>query len=233
MHVAVLQSAYIPWRGYFDIIASVDLFIIYDDVQYSKGSWRNRNKVKTESGSKWVTIPVHVEFGQRISDVSIDYGAKDWVEQHRGLLRQSLRDAPHFGSAIEPWETCVADHPHNLSDLNVSLLRSYCSQLGIGTPFADSRDYALEGSSTDRLLMLLQAVGATSYLSGPAAQAYLDLGAFQEAGIELYYKSYDYDPYPQSGLDFQPDTTIIDLIANVGPDAPGAIRSRTADRRVT
>jgi len=174
-----------------------------------------------------------VDFGPPISVVKIDYGAKDWIEQHRGLFRQSLRDAPYFETAIEPWEACVASRPASLSDLNISLLRSYCSRLGIDTTFADSRDHALEGSSTDRLLMLLQSVGATSYLSGPAAQAYLDVGAFQRAGIDLFYKSYDYEPYPQIGSDFQPDTTIIDLIANVGPRAGETIRSRTADRRVT
>jgi len=232
MHVAVLQSAYVPWRGFFDIIASVDLFVIYDDVQYSKGSWRNRNKLKTPAGPKWLTVPVNVSLGQPIADVTIEYGTKDWIAQHRGLIDQALRDAPFYEDSVRPWSECVATRPTHLSELNVALLRTYCGLLGIGTRFADSRDFALEGSSTERLLMLLKAVGATSYLSGPAAEAYLDLASFREAGIDLYYKTYDYAPYPQQGEGFQPDVSILDLIANLGPEAPGHIRTASGDRKV-
>lgn len=232
MHVAVLQSAYLPWRGYFDIIASVDLFIVYDDVQYSKGSWRNRNKVKTAQGPKWLTVPVNVSLGQAIRDVTIAYGPKDWTEQHRGLIAQGLSGAPYHADAVAPWRKAIAARPALLTDLNVDLLRGYCGLLGIGTPFADSADHALEGSATDRLIRLLKAVGATSYLSGPAAKAYLDLQAFRDAGIGLYYKTYDYAPYPQLFGAFQPDASIIDLIANLGPDAAAHVRSRTGDEKV-
>jgi hypothetical protein len=232
MHVAVLQSAYVPWRGYFDIIASVDLFVIYDDVQYSKGSWRNRNRLKTSSGAKWLTVPVKVTLGQPISEVLIDYGPKDWVEQHRGLIDQSLRDAPFYENAIGPWSEIVSARPSHLSALNVDLLSAYRDALDIRTPFADSRDYSLAGSATDRLLMLLKAVGATSYLSGPAASGYLDLASFRDAGIDLYYKNYDYAPYPQQGEGFQPDVSILDLLANLGPEAPGFVRTSAGDRKV-
>jgi hypothetical protein len=232
MHVAVLQSAYVPWRGYFDIIASVDLFIVYDDVQYSKGSWRNRNKVKLPDGSRWLTVPVNTAFGDLISDVAVAYTGKDWIEQHRGLLSQSLGRAPYFEQAMASWEGAVAERPEHLSVLNRALLTHYCADLGITTRFADSADYPLDGVATDRLLQLLQAVGATSYLSGPAAQAYLELDKFREAGIALSYKSYDYAPYPQASPGFQPDVSIIDLIANLGPDAAASFQSRTPDRKV-
>lgn len=232
MHVAVLQSAYVPWRGYFDIIASVDLFLLYDDVQYSKGSWRNRNKVKTADGSKWMTVPVNVSLGQSIADVDIAYGPKDWIAQHRGLLSQGLSDTRYYAEAIAPWNAEVEQRPASLSELNTRLLRAYAEELGISTPFASSGDYQLEGSATDRLIMLLKAVGATSYLSGPSAEAYLKLDMFRDAGIDLYYKSYVYDPYPQPWGAFQADVSVIDLIANLGPEAAAHVRSRTADRKV-
>lgn len=232
MHVAVLQSAYIPWRGYFDIIRSVDLFVVYDDVQYSKGSWRNRNKVKSQAGPKWLTVPVNLTMGEAIEDVTIAYSAKDWVAQHQGLLHQALGRAPFFAEALQPWERIAGERPERLSDLNVALMRAYCNVLEIGTPFTTSSDHVLEGSSTDRLLQLLGKVGATSYLSGPAAQAYLNVDAFRKAGIDLYYKTYDFDPYPQLWEGFQPDVTILDAIANLGPDARHHIRSRSGDRKV-
>lgn len=232
MHVAVLQSAYIPWRGYFDIIRSVDLFIVYDDVQYSKGSWRNRNRLKTTNGSKWLTVPVNVTLGQPICDVTVAYQAKDWATQHRGLMDQSLATSPYFKRAIAPWEAVVGERPEHLTDLNRRLLDVYCAELEITTPFATSADFALEGSATGRLLMLLKAVGATSYLSGPAAEAYLDLSAFAAADIALYYKTYDYSNYPQASGLFQPDVSIIDLIANMGDAAAELIRTRTPDRKV-
>lgn len=232
MHVAVLQSAYIPWVGYFDIIKSVDLFIIYDDVQYSKGSWRNRNKVKTPNGAKWLTVPVNVALGQRIDDVTIDYHAKDWVGQHRGLLEQALGRAPFYERAVSPWLSAAATRPERLSVLNVALLRDYCELLSITTPFDFSSRYELSGSSTERLVSLLAQVGATSYLSGPAAEAYLDVGMFRRAGIDLYYKSYQYEPYPQLWGPYRPDVTIIDMLANLGEEAATRIRSLAPDRKV-
>lgn len=232
MRVAVLQSAYIPWRGYFDIISNVDLFVIYDDVQYSKGSWRNRNKVKLADGPRWLTVPVSLTLGDIISDVTINYAAKDWIEQHRGLLNQSLGKSPYFDMAMAPWEAAMAARPTNLSELNLILLDSYCRLLGIKTKFTSSQNYPLEGAATDRLLQLLTTLGATSYLSGPAAQSYLEVEKFQAAGIDIYYKSYIYHPYPQAFHGFQQDVSIVDLVANLGPSAKDNIKSIAPDEKL-
>jgi hypothetical protein len=229
MRVAVLQSAYIPWRGYFDLIASVDLFVIYDDVQYSKGTWRNRNRVKTPSGLQWITVPVDVSLGQSIDSVRIAQRPKPWLEQHAALLKLSLGPCPYYSDAMDVWNRAVASPFELLSPLNVALLRSACDYLDVRTPIVSSCDYSLDGRSTDRLLQLLRAVGATEYISGPAGEAYLNKAAFAAAGIRLYYKSYDYSEYPQSHGAFAPAVSILDLIANCGNRAKDLIRSTTPD----
>jgi hypothetical protein len=232
MRVAVLQSAYIPWRGYFDLIASVDLFVIYDDVQYSKGTWRNRNRVKTPSGLQWITVPVDVSLGQSIDSVRIAQRPKPWLEQHAALLKLSMGTCVHYMEAMEVWRSAVASPHELLSPLNVALLRSACDYLDIGTPIVSSSNYSLDGRSTDRLLQLLRAVGASQYISGPAGDAYLDKSAFAAAGIRLFYKSYDYPEYPQAHGSFAPAVSILDLIANCGKGAKDLIRSTTPDQLI-
>jgi hypothetical protein len=232
LKVGVIQSCYIPWRGYFDFIRSVDLFVVYDDVQYSKGSWRNRNQVKTADGLRWLTVPVTVSLGQRIDEVRIAQHARAWTEEHGRLLRVSLEAAPYFQDAWQLWSEAVAHRDELLSALNVRLLRSVCGYLGIITPLVMSGEYQLEGASTTRLISLLRAVGATSYLSGPSAADYLDLQQFAAHGIAVQYKSYDYRPYPQLHGEFVGAVTILDLIANCGRAAADQLVASSADRSV-
>jgi len=231
--VGVIQSCYVPWRGYFDFIRSVDLFVVYDDVQYSKGSWRNRNQVKTAEGLRWLTVPVTVSLGQRIDEVRIAQRAKSWIEEHGRLLRESLGSAPHFEHAWQLWSDAIGQGDQLLSALNVRLLRSVCAYLGIATPLVMSSEYAVAGASTTRLISLLRAVGATSYLSGPSAADYLDLQQFAAHGIAVEYKSYDYRPYPQLHGEFVGAVTILDLIANCGRGAAAYLGASSPDRSVT
>jgi hypothetical protein len=230
--VGVIQSCYVPWRGYFDLIRSVDLFVVYDDVQYSKGGWRNRNQLKLPAGLRWMTVPVRVSLGQRIDEVEISNDRKSWVEEHIRLLRDALSTAPYFSDAWEIWSMATRQNYQRLSQLNVHLLKSVCEYLGIRTPLVMSSDYPTHGESTARLLSLLRAVGATSYLSGPSAATYLDKGMFAADGIRLEYKSYDYAPYPQLHGNFVGAVTILDLIANCGRESSGHIVSTTPDRPV-
>ncbi len=228
MRVAAIQSCYLPWRGYFDFIAGVDLFVVYDDIPYSKGSWRNRNQVKTPEGLKWLTVPVEApHLGTPIDEVRIaQVPGRDWRETHRGLLRASLGGCPHVGDALALWEAGVAGATH-LSALNVSLLKGVCAYLGIQTPFLNARELGLRGRKTDRLLDLMARVGGTSYVSGPAARDYLDEAAFQAAGLRLEYKTYRYPPYPQPWGAFEGAVTVLDLIANLGPEAGRHLASET------
>ena len=224
MRVGVIQSNYVPWRGYFDFIDSVDLFVVYDDVAYSAGSWRNRNKLKTADGLKWLTVPVKKKFGQAIDETLIDYN-HPWLEQHRGLLKASLGRCPFYDDARGLWEEGVAAQPASISELNVRLLRLICAHLDIRTPIELSRQYAVPGARNEKLIGLLQAVGATTYVSGAAAKDYLDESLYRARGIRLEYKSYDYAPYPQAWGEFEGAVSVLDLIANTGHDARRYVRS--------
>ncbi|MDI1355066.1 MAG: WbqC family protein [bacterium] len=219
MQVAVIQSNYIPWRGYFDFINSVDTFVIYDDVQFSKGSWRNRNKVKFRNETKWITLPVKINLGMLINEVKIN-NSKDWKKEHADLFKLSLSHAPNYKEAIELWDEGVNKSTEYLSELNEHMMKTICSYMGISTKFVRSEKYNLSGTKTDRLMDLFTKLDCTSYLSGPAADDYLDFEHFRNNKIALKYKSYDYNPYPQhDGFEFNGGVSIIDLIANTGKQA--------------
>ncbi len=231
MKVGVIQSNYIPWRGYFDFINSVELFVLYDDVQFSKGSWRNRNKLRFLKESRWITIPVEVRLGMSINTVKINT-KRNWRKEHRELLNESLSNAPYFNEALNLWEDGVNVDTEFLSVINENLIRVLCKYLEINTRIIRSDQFELMGSKTDRLMCLFKKVGCTSYLSGPAAGSYLNEEQFKNENIELTYKSYDYLPYPQLFPEFDPAVTILDLIANTGKQAKNHIQSNTPDKTV-
>lgn len=219
--VAVLQSNYIPWKGYFDIIHDVDLFIFYDDVQYTKNDWRNRNKIKMQNGAAWLTIPVGTDLDHLICEVPLP--GERWAEKHYKTLRQYYSRAPFF-SLYQPLleDVYLSRRWGNLSELNQFLIQSIARDyLGITTEFADSRAFAAGGTRLDRLLDLLGKCRATHYVSGPAARNYIDAEVFAAAGIELIYKDYSgYPEYPQFYPPFDHYVTIFDLLFHTGPNAP-------------
>ena len=218
--VAVVQSSYLPWKGYFDIIHDADLFVFYDDVQYTKNDWRNRNKVKVPGGTAWITVPVGQKINRRICDVEI--ASRRWQEKHWRTLSQYYGSTPHF-ARCEAFlrETYLKREWRTLSELNQHLITGIAQDfLGVTTRFADSRDFPLHGRRLDRLLELLRAVGATRYISGPTGSDYIEPDRFAAAGIELEFKSYDgYPEYPQQFPPFDHFVTILDLLCNAGPDS--------------
>lgn len=219
MKVAVLQSNYIPWKGYFDIIHDVDAFVFYDDVQYTKNDWRNRNRVKTAGGPCWLTIPVGSSLDRRVCDVRIQDHA--WQRKHLATLRQAYARSEHFASHADLLGRIYEDRAWaSLSEFNHFTVKAIAGALGIGTRFLDSREYEATGTKQDRLVSLLQAVGATHYLSGPAARAYIHQEAFDDAGIMLEYKDYSgYPDYPQPHPPFEHAVSVLDLLFNTGPRA--------------
>ena len=229
MRAAIIQSSYLPWRGYFDFIRSVDVFVFYDDVQYSTGSWRNRNRLKTAAGAQWITVPVHASTSRAIDETRIARHNGDWRARHRRQLETALGPAPHFSDARRIWESTVAGDFASISQLNIRLTHAINEYLGIATRAALSRDFQPAGDSTSRLVDLLRKLGADTYLSGPTAKGYLDESAFRAAGIRLEYKTYDYAPYPQLWGAFEGAVTVLDLIANTGPDAARHLASRSAN----
>ena len=223
---AVLQSNYIPWRGYFDLIHDADVFVFYDDVQYTVNDWRNRNRVKTANGVVWLTIPVGNQNDRRICDVEIR--DQSWTRKHWMTIEQSYRKAPHFAQ-YEPFFRAVYDRAWtSLSELNQTVIKSIAGDLlGITTTFRDSREFVLEHAKSDRLLSLLQQLGATRYISGPAAKAYLDVDAYARAGITVEWKDYgSYPAYPQLHGDFVPDVSIVDTLMCCGDRTPEFIWRR-------
>ena len=218
--VAVLQSSYIPWKGYFDIIHDVDHFIFYDDVSYTKNDWRNRNKIKTEAGAAWITIPAGNNKGKLIHEVRLENTA--WQAKHWRTISQTYAKAPYFDTYKQGLEEIYLETDWaSLSDLNQHVTRLIAREwLGIRTEFSDSRTFALQGQKQDRLLDLLKQAGARTYVSGPAAQAYIDPADFQEAGIELIWKDYTgYPEYPQAHPPFEHGVSVLDLLFQTGPDA--------------
>ena len=218
--VAVIQSNYIPWKGYFDIIHDVDLFIFYDDVQYTKNDWRNRNKIKTSQGIHWITVPVGSPNQRLIYEV--EPANPHWPRKHWLTLEQSYKNSPYFKDYKDFFKHVYTEVEwNNLSKLNQHLIKKISVDfLGIKTEFIDSRKYHLIGENIDRLLDLLQKVGATLYVSGPTAKAYLDDQSFIDAGIELVYKDYSgYPEYPQLFPPFEHQVSIVDLLFNCGPEA--------------
>jgi len=223
MKVAILQSNYIPWRGYFDLIHDVDIFVLYDDVQYTKNDWRNRNTIYPANGPQWLTIPVGDQIHLKIFEVPLP--DPRWQGKHLRTLTQAYAKAPFF-SDLEPllleiyrdvqWKT--------LSELNAALIRKISARLGISTQIVDSRDFSAVGGRVERLLSILTQIGASHYISGPAAQGYLagHETEFADRCIHLEFKKYPaYPEYPQRGKTYVPAVSVIDLIANVGlEDAP-------------
>ena len=223
MIVTILQPSYIPWRGYFHQIAKSDLFIFYDDVQYDKRGWRNRNRIKTPFGVRWLTIPVHssgaITQNIPINEITIDWN-ENWCEKHWQSIRQAYIKAPFFKN-YEPLVSQFYDHhPDLLADYTIDLTISISREIGItATEFLRSSTLeGITGQKTDRLIQILKKVGATHYISGPSAQDYIEEEAFIEAGISLEFMNYDYAPYPQLYPPYDPQVSIIDLLFMMGPD---------------
>lgn len=222
MRCAIVQPSYIPWRGYFDIIRRSDVFVFYDDVQYDRRGWRNRNRIKTADGTKWLTIPVHARGAQLtglpIRDVAmVDDG---WARRHVDLLRRSYRKAPFFERYAEWLERTYATPPELLADFTIETTTELARILGIEqTRFLRSSSLGVEGRKTERLIAVLQRVGATHYLSGPSARAYVDEQQFADANIALEWMEYDYPDYPQLHGAFDPHVSVLDLIFMTGDRA--------------
>ena len=217
--LAILQSNYIPWKGYFDIIHDVDEFIFHDDLQYTKQDWRNRNRIKTERGTEWLTIPVGSSEKRRICDVELPGGS--WAADHWQRIAAAYGRAPHF-ETYRPLLESIWHRPWRyLSDLNQHLIRTIARDLlGLSTTFRDSRELELRERREDRVLEIVDRTGAGVYVSGPAARAYIHPERFAERGIELVWKSYDgYPEYPQFHPPFVHAVTILDLLFHTGADA--------------
>jgi hypothetical protein len=220
--VAIVQSNYIPWKGYFDLIASVDRFVLFDSAKFSWGHWRNRNRIKTPQGLQWLTIPIrHQGTDQRIEEMEI--AKPNWAGKHWKTLVQNYSRAPFFDlyrDRLAGLYEQVAEE-RQLSQVNYTLLKAVMELLGIQTPLTWSEEGdELPADATARVVRLCQRENAVEYVSGPTAEDYLDEVQLKRANIKLRYADYSgYPEYPQLYGEFEHAVSILDLLFNAGPQA--------------
>jgi len=225
--VAIVQSCYIPWKGYFDMVNLADEFILYDDVQYTRRDWRNRNRIKTANGIVWLTIPVNVKgrYSQKIRETTIS--DPDWARKHWKSIVQWYSKAEYFHRYEKQFaELYLGCQEQYLSMVNHRFLSAICDALGIRTTLSWSADYELVEGKTERLVALCNQAGAAEYISGPAARGYIDEELFADAGIALRWMDYSgYPEYNQLFPPFEHRVSIIDLLLNEGPNATSYMKS--------
>jgi len=227
MIVSIMQPAYLPWLGYFDRLARSDLHIVLDSVALSKQNFTNRNRVRGNTGPVWLTVPVQRKHAdQRILETLVG-PANSWKKKHWETLRQAYGRTPHWHRYAGFLETYYQTPQERLPDVLDTMTTWLCGTLAITTPIVRSSTLDVPGSKADLVLQLCQAVGATTYLSGPFGRDYLDPGAFEAAGIALEYHDYIHPHYPQGHHDFEPCLSVVDLLCHCGPDSLGVLRNAT------
>ena len=225
--VAIVQSNYIPWKGYFDLIHMVDEFVLYDDMQYTRRDWRNRNCIKTPNGLEWLTIPVDVKgkYFQKIRETRVS--DPDWAKLHWKTLSHNYAKAARFAEFRELFEELyLGCREELLSRINLRFIEAVCRVLGIGTKLSWSMDYELVDGKTERLVGLCKSTHATHYVSGPSAKDYMDQRLFEQEGIAVSYIDYSgYPEYSQLYGPFEHGVTVLDLLFNEGRNAPRFMKS--------
>jgi hypothetical protein len=224
--VAILQSNYIPWKGYFDIIGASDEFIFHDDLQFTKQDWRNRNKIKTAQGIQWLTIPCGSDEHRRICDVTITDDL--WQKKHWQMIYAAYHKAEFF-CLYAPFfeELFLSVRWHDLSAFNQYVIQYISGNfLGIQTHFKDTRIYHLNEKKEARVLEILDAVHATDYISGPSAKSYIHEETFKKHGITVHWMDYSgYKEYSQFHTPFMHEVSIIDLLFHEGKNAMKYMKS--------
>jgi hypothetical protein len=221
VRICIIQSCYIPWKGFFDLIGRCDEYVVFDSAQYVKRHWHNRNRIKTANGVEWLTIPVVTKgrFEQPIDQVEIE---KPWADKHWHAIELAYKRAPFFeqlAPTVKAWYE-AADRPSRLTEVNAIFLHGIAGLLGLKTRIVGDAAYTARGAKTERLLEISRAAGADRYLSGPSARAYFDEPMFLSAGIATEWMSYEgYAEYPQLHGGFEHAVTTLDLLFNTGPNA--------------
>jgi hypothetical protein len=218
--IAIVQSSYIPWKGYFDLIRSVDAFLLLDNVQFTRRDWRSRNKIKTRHGLAWLSIPVHTRgrYTQLIQDTTTS--DPDWGRRHWQTIRANYAKAPYFDRYADRLSALYEHSPARLSDINHAFITAICESLDITTPITWSSAFDTRDTPSERLIDLCRAVGGTEYLSGPSARDYLDVAAFEAAGIAVQFADYSgYPEYSQPHGPFEHYVSVLDLLFCTGPRA--------------
>lgn len=221
MKAFISQSDYIPWKGYFDAINMADVYVLYDGMQYTKGDWRNRNRIKTPNGLQWLSIPVKVKgkFFQKINETEIV--DNNWRKKHWNSVTQNYNKTKFFKDYMPLFEELyLSGNEKLLSEINYKFLKAITNLLGIKTQLIWSSEFELKGDRSEKLINICKDLNATGYISGPTAKGYLDEGLFKQNGIEIYWMDFScYPEYPQLFGSFEHSVSILDLLFNTGPQA--------------
>ena len=213
--VSIHQPGYLPWLGFFKKIESADIFVFLDDVQYSRGKWENRNKIRTREDSIWLTVPILNKSGRLINQVEIDY-SKDWLYKHKSAIKLSYEHSPFFDLYWNDIES-ILNHSHKkLLDLNMELINYFISTLEIKTKTVLSSDLNIDSMGSERLLDICMSLDADTYLSGELGVNYLDTKNFEKENIQIIFEKYLHPTYTQKHPNFISNMSIIDLLFNEG-----------------
>ncbi len=220
--IGILQSNYIPWKGYFDLINQVDEFILFDEMQYTRNDWRNRNKIKTNNGTIWLSIPVETKNhrNKKISEITI--ADPKWAIKHWTSIKHAYSKAPYFKEYEDLFRSLYSSVEKEmfLSKINYKFIQAICNILRIDTTITFDRDYGIIEGKTERLVDLCKRANGSHYISGPAAKDYLDESLFQTENINVSWMDYShYATYPQIHGEFEHAVSILDVIFNCGQDA--------------
>lgn len=230
--LAVLQPGYIPWLGFFDQLARADVFVFYDDVQYDKNGWRNRNRIKAPSGPMWLTVPVRsIHLEQSILETTID-DRQPWRKKHINTIEQFYRKAPYFNLYFETFRELLLRPWPTIADLDIAVVEYFVENLGLETKLYRSSQLEIAGDRIERLIKLCLHFNADQYLTGNAAKAYLQEGLFDDAGIAVCWQDYFHPEYSQLHGDFVPYLSTLDLLLNCGPNSLDIIQGKPPDSPV-
>jgi hypothetical protein len=233
--VAINQPCYLPWRGHFALMKAADVFVFYDDVQFTSNTSRSffaRVQLKTAQGRRWLTVPVRKSgrFGQHIDEVEIAEDAR-WRARHGTAIREALGGTPYAGSLEPLLAALTGGGGERLAELTIATTRLMAGLLGVSRETLRSSALGISGAGSPRVLAVCRALGATRYVSGHGGLDYLDHEAFEAAGIAVEYLDYDLSPYPQQHGAFEPYVTALDLLANTGPEAQTHVNARAVPWR--
>lgn len=223
MRVTIHQPQFLPWLGYLDKIDQADLFVVLDSVQFKKNEWQNRNRIRTAQGWQWLTVPVRHRFGQRIHEVLIDEQS-DWRTRHLRAMEMNYSRAPFRKGVLEEFEQMLQQETGSLASLNLATVRWLLDSFGITTPMKLASQIQTREEPTDRLIDICRAVGATAYLAGPGAEAYMDMNKFRVTGIEVDIQAFQHPEYRQCYEPWIPALSAIDLLLNVGKEGMNRVR---------
>lgn len=222
--ISIRQPGYLPFIGFFKKIESVDVFVFLDDVQYTRSDWDNRNKIRTNEGSMWLTIPILNKFGNLLNEVEIDY-SKDWLYKHKSAIEFNYKNSPFFEDFWKDIELILDKKWKKLIELNMNLINYFLSVLNIKTKTVFSSELHIEKKGSEKLLEICKNLNADTYLSGELGKNYLDTKIFENENIKVIFEDFEHPKYNQLFSNFIPNMSIIDLLFNEGNNSENILKN--------